>query len=178
MRTTKSSKFVFKPMVAVRAYLAGKRLDRPTHLVIRLALTQLLMLGWRRRYPTLPDLVISKELPLMELPFLNDREKVWMARANRFATAGQVDGFFRDCLSEPDLRNFSIQLGIKGWGALYRYGGSEKPTLPCDFLTLRVCTLLYRPRQEWSIEERAIMREGGIKIDPKQREQKFFRADW
>jgi hypothetical protein len=170
----------------IRAFLKGKPISKKETLVVRTAIVQLLLLCWQQAFRKLPELVVPKETLVYKLPFLSDGEKGWLSRIIDLraktlglsypagATVDAVDDYFRECLFLEDARCLVLSLEIKGMSpCLFGYAESSMARLPCDFRTLRVCTLLYRPRQEWSAEELAIMREGGIKSAFKGSGRKF-----
>lgn len=190
-------KFAFKPMETIKAYLAGKQVGPKEHFIIRVAFTQLLILGWRSAFTALPELAIAKETPLMELPYLSDREKLSLAicilryaedsqgpyasleGSHFYRESGKV--FLRRRLSKYEMKNTGKTLLQEEVAiTVAKIDQYVRSSLggPYDFGTLRLCTLLYRPWLQWSAGEMALMREGGIKVNARQHEQRFFRPEF
>jgi len=191
----KNQNVSFRPMEIMKTYLAGEKFDPEAQRIIRNAVYNLLMLGWQKRYSKLPALVVPAELPLIELPYLDDREKFFLIkqllgrysyRDRLFVEKGQV--FIERTVNDenyhsenPTRKREEVNLTVKDVDERLKRVVTKRNYRevipPYDIHSLRVCTLLYRPFEKWTPEEHAIMR-GGIKINPKRRQQKFYRASW
>ncbi len=183
----------FSPSELMRAYLNGEVFSHKAQRIIRNAVYNLLMLGWKeRQYPELPKLVVAGELSLMDLPYLDDREKYLLIKQFLEYRHGsrlcvQDRQVFHewieteDCGNNPKRVREAVNLTVKDIDEHLRGGvvayrkGNHKHIPPYDIHSLRVCTLLYRPFVQWTAEEHAIMR-GSIKVSPKSRQQKFYRS--
>ncbi|MDP3741107.1 MAG: hypothetical protein Q8R08_02150 [bacterium] len=199
-------KSVFSPIDTIKDYLAGRKVDTNVRRILRKFLTDSLLLSWTK-IDQQPDLVIDPSFPIFKLPYLSDREKLWLVVDFLHETDDKYMGLshYRGCLFKLRFKNGQALIAweepeyVEGArtgkllereepltvtaGEIHEFIKTLRPHdwlrfPPCNFRTLRIYTLLYRPYRDWTCEELAVMSESGIKVAPKLHDDKFYRPDW